>query len=183
MTKIEGYGSYEVISETQQFSMLRVEELLSHEKFIAKVFPHPSEQEVQSLKNIVHLAQEKEWKEALEPITLLLQQDSLAIIFKNAEGGTLKQFIQQHKKFKPSEFISVATSLSNMLAAFHTSGWIIGNLRPDHIFIDPDGQQCKIADFRKASKIFKKKQVIFQILQDCTTCIISALNKLVASTR
>ncbi len=157
MLTLDGYTSYEVIAETQQFSMLRVEDVSNHEKFIAKIYPHPSEQQVQSLRNIVQLAQEKDWKEALEPITVLLQHDAAAIIFRNAAGSTLRQFIQQHKKIKPSEFIAVAESLCNMLSIFHSNGWILGNLKPEHIFIDPEGRQCKVADFRKASRVFKKE--------------------------
>ena len=137
--------------------MMRVENLLNHERFIAKIYSHPSEQQIQSVKNIVQLAKEKEWKVALEPLTVLLEKDAVAIIFRNAEGSTLRQFMQHQKKIKPSEFITVAISLCNMLATLHSSGWILGNLSPDHIFITPEKYQCKVADFRKASRVLKKE--------------------------
>ncbi len=157
MVTLDGYESCESIVDTPRFSLLRVVDLLHHEKFIAKVYPHPSEQQVQSLKNVVRLVKEKEWKDALQPITFLLQKDSVAIIFKNTQGCTLQQFILQYQKVLPSAFVPVAISLCNMLSSFHSNGWIIGNLRPDHILIDPGNKVCKIADFQKASRVFKKE--------------------------
>ncbi len=157
MVTINGYRSFDVMVDTPQFSMMRVEELLHHEKFIAKVYPNPSEQQVQSLKNIVQLVKEKEWKDALQPLTVLLQKDAATIIFRNAAGYTLRQIMAEQKKIKPSEFIPGAISLCNMLFSFHSNGWIIGNLRPEHIFIDTESKECKLADFRKASRVFKKE--------------------------
>lgn len=157
MATINGYDTYEIMVETPQFSMQRVEDVRNHEKYIAKVYPHTTERQNQSLKNIVQLAKEKNWKEALQPLYILLQKEGACIIFQNAAGYTLRQFIRQQKKIKPSEFISVAINLGNMLSHFHANGWIIGNLSPDHIFIDTEKKECKIADFRKASKIFKKE--------------------------
>lgn len=157
MVALNGYESCESIADTPRFSLLRVEDLLNHEKFIAKVYPHPSEQQVQSLKNVVQLAKEEEWRDALQPLNFLLQKDAVAIIFKNTEGCTLRQFILRHRKVLPSEFVVVAISLCNMLSSFHSNGWIIGNLRPEHIFIDPENKICKIADFQKASRVFKKE--------------------------
>src|SRR5579871_1929683 len=157
MITINGYESCEVIADTPQFSLLRVEDILHHEKFIAKVYPHPSEQQVQSLKNIVQLVQEKNWKEALEPIHLLSEKDNATIIFKDVPGYTLQQYIRLQKKIKPSVFVPLAVHLCNMVSSFHLSGWIIGNLRPEHIFIEAETSDCKIADFRKASKVFKRE--------------------------
>jgi histidine kinase len=157
MITINGYESCEVIADTPQFSLLRVEDILLHEKFIAKVYPNPSEQQVQSLKNIVQLVQEKNWKEALEPVCVLSEKDNATIIFKDVPGYTLQQYIRQQKKIKPSLFVPLAIHLCNMVSSFHANGWIIGNLRPEHIFIDNETSDCKIADFRKASKVFKRE--------------------------
>ena len=157
MVTINGYESFEAMADTPQFSLMRVEDLLHHEKYIAKVYPHPSEQQVQSLKNVVQLVIEKEWKDALQPLSVLQQKGSVTIIFKNAEGYTLQQYIEKQKKVKPSEFIPLAVSICNMLGSFHSNGWIIGNLRPEHIFIDTDSKKCKLADFRKASRVVKKE--------------------------
>lgn len=164
MIALNGYKVCESMVETPQFNLLRVQDSLHHEKFIAKVYSHPSDQQVQSLKNMVQLVKEEEWEDALKPVKLLLQQDAATIIFKNTEGCTLRQFIQQHKKIRSSEFVPAAFGLCEMLAAFRSSGWIIGNLRPEHIFIDPQNKSCKIVDFRKASRVFKReteKEYIF----------------------
>src|SRR5690242_18686487 len=98
MITLEGYESCESILETRQFSLLRVRDNLHHEKFIAKVYRTPSEKQVQSVKNIVELVKEEDWNDVLQPITYLLQKDAVAIIFKNADGCTLRQFITEHGK-------------------------------------------------------------------------------------
>jgi hypothetical protein len=116
---INGYEPFEVIVDTPQFSLMRVEDLLHHEKFIAKVCPHPTEQQVQSLKKVVQLVIEKEWKDAVQPLNVLLQNDAITIIFKNAVGYTLQQFVKEHKKVKSSEFIPLLIGICSMLTSFH----------------------------------------------------------------
>ena len=157
MITLKGYKSCESLVDTQQFNLLRVEDLLNHEKFIAKIYQHLNDQQVQSLKNSVTLVKEKNWTDGLQPLSVLSENDNTAIIFKNTDGCTLQQFLQQKRKFKPSEFVPVAISLCNMLSSFHTKGWILGNLRPEVIFINPVNNICKLLDFRKASKVFKKE--------------------------
>ncbi len=157
MTTLNGYEPFETIVETPKFSLLRVEDKLRHEKFIAKVYPSPTEKQVQSVKNIVELVKEEEWRDVLQPLSYLLEKDAVAIIFKNAAGCTLRQFILEHHKILPSGFVPIAVSLCRMLTSFHANGWIIGNLRPEYILIDPQKQVCKIADLEKASRVFKKE--------------------------
>jgi len=157
MITLNGYEPVETIVETSKFSLLRVEDNLHHEKFIAKVYHSPSEKQVQSVKNIVDLVKEEEWNDVLEPISYLLQKDAVAIIFKNAAGCTLRQFISEQNKILPSKFVPIAVSVCRMLSSFHSNGWIIGNLRPEHILIDPQNEICRIADLEKASRVFKKE--------------------------
>jgi len=157
MITLNGYESFETMVETTRFSLLRVEDNLHHEKFIAKVYQSPSEKQVQSVKNIVDLVKEEKWDDVLQPINYLLQKDSVAIIFKNAAGCTLRHFIIEHGKILPSRFVQVAISLCKMLSSFHSNGWIIGNLRPEYILIDSEKEICKIADLEKASRVFKKE--------------------------
>lgn len=157
MIRLNGYEPFETIVETPKFSLLRVQDNLHHEKFIAKVYKSPSEKQVQSVKNIVELVKEEEWSDVLEPISYLLQKDAVAIIFKNAAGCTLRHFIVEHGKVMPSMFVPVAISLCHMLSSFHSNGWIIGNLRPEYILIDPEKEVCRIADLEKASRVFKKE--------------------------
>jgi histidine kinase len=154
---IKGFESIETMVDAPLFSMMRVEDLLRHEKFIAKVYRNPNEHQIQSLKNMVQLVMEKNWSEALQPLNVVQQQDSIAVIFKDSAGCILRQYIHQQKKIKPTAFVRVALSICKMLSAFHAGGWIIGNLRPEHIFIDPDEAICKLSDFRKASRVFKKE--------------------------
>ena len=157
MITLNGYESFETIVETPRFSLLRVEDNLHHEKLIAKVYQSPSEKQIQSVKNIVDLVKEEEWEDVLQPINYLLQKDAVAIIFKNAAGCTLRQFILEQPKIMPSRFVPVAISLCRMLSTFHSNGWIIGNLRPEYILIDSEKEICKIADLEKASRVFKKE--------------------------
>ncbi|MGN6248446.1 MAG: adenylate/guanylate cyclase domain-containing protein [Ginsengibacter sp.] len=157
MITLEGYESCESIVETRQFSLLRVRDSLHHENFIAKVYHSPSEKQVQSVKNIVDLVKEEDWNDVLQPVTYLLQKDAVAIIFKNAAGCTLRQFIIEHGKIMPSRFVPVAISLCRMLTSFHSNGWIIGNLRPEFILIDAENEVCRIADLEKTTRVFKKQ--------------------------
>ena len=157
MITLKGYKSCEPLVDTQQFELLRVEDLLNHEKFIAKIYNHLNDLQVQSLTNAVILVKENNWAEGLKPLSVLSDKDYFAIIFKNSEGCTLQKLLRQKRKFMPSEFIPVAISLCNMLSSFHLQGWILGNLRPENIFIDPANNICKLLDFRKASKVFKKE--------------------------
>ena len=157
MITLNGYESFETIVETPSFSLMRVEDNLHHEKFIAKVYKSPSDKQVQSVKNLVELVKEEEWSDVLQPISYLLQKDAVAIIFKNAAGCTLRQFMMEHQRILPSRFVPIAISLCNMLSSFHSNGWIIGNLRPEYILIDPEKKICRIADLEKASRVFKKE--------------------------
>ncbi len=157
MITLNGYESFETIVETTRFSLLRVKDNLNHEKFIAKVYESPSEKQVQSVKNIVDLVKEEKWDDVLQPISYLLQKDAVAIIFKNAAGCTLRQFILEHSKIMPSRFVPVAISLCRMISSFHSNGWIIGNLTPEYILIDPEKEECIIADLEKTSRVFKKE--------------------------
>jgi serine/threonine protein kinase len=158
MITLNGYDYFETLLETPRFSLLRVEDCLHHGKFIAKVYQNPSEKQIQSVKNIIDLVKEEEWNDVLQPLSFLLQQDAVAIIFKNAAGCTLRHFILEHGKIMPSRFVPVAISLCNMLSSFHSNGWIIGNLRPEYIMIDPEKEACRIADLEKASRVFKKER-------------------------
>jgi histidine kinase len=157
MITLNGYDSFETLLETPRFSLLRVEDNLHHEKFIAKVYQSPTEKQVQSVKNIIDLVKEEEWNDVLQPINYLLQPDAVAIIFKNAAGCTLRHFTLEHGKILPFRFIPVAISLCKMLSSFHSNGWIIGNLRPEYILIDPEKEACRITDLEKASRVFKKE--------------------------
>jgi histidine kinase len=154
---IKGFESIETIVDTPLFSMMRVEDLLRHERFIAKVYRNPNEHQIQSLKNMVQLVIEKNWSEALQPLNVVQEHDSIAVIFKDSAGSILHQYIHQQKKIKPTAFVRLALSICRMLSTFHAGGWIIGNLRPEHLFIDPDNAICKLSDFRKASRVFKKE--------------------------
>jgi hypothetical protein len=71
---LNGYQPFETIVETPQFSLLRVQDDLHHEKFIAKVYQSPTEKQVQSVKNIVELVKEEEWRDVLQPISYLLEK-------------------------------------------------------------------------------------------------------------
>jgi predicted ATPase/class 3 adenylate cyclase len=154
---LNGYQPFETIVETPQFSLLRVQDDLHHEKFIAKVYQSPTEKQVQSVKNIVELVKEEEWRDVLQPISYLLEKDAVAIIFKNAAGCTLRKFIAEHGKILPSRFVPIAISLCKMLSSFHSNGWIIGNIRPEYILIDAEKEVCRVADLEKASRVFKKQ--------------------------
>lgn len=157
MITLNGYQPFETIVETPQFSLLRVQDDLNHEKFIAKVYQSPTEKQVQSVKNIVELVKEEEWRDVLQPISYLLEKDAVAIIFKNAAGCTLRKFIAEHGKILPSRFVPIAISLCKMLSSFHSNGWIIGNIRPEYILIDAEKEVCRVADLEKASRVFKKQ--------------------------
>lgn len=157
MITLKGYKSCESLVDTQQFNLLRVEEILNHEIFIAKIYTNLNDQQILSLKNTVALVKENNWTDALQPIKVVSEDEKLIIIFKNTDGCSIQQFLKQRRKLMPSEFIPVAISLCKMLSSFHTKGWILRNIRPDYIFIDPVKNICKLLDFRKASKVFKKE--------------------------
>ena len=80
MLSLTGYQPFETIVETPQFSLLRVQDNLHHENFIAKVYRSPTEKQVQSVKNIVNLVKEEEWSDVLQPISYMLEKDAVAII-------------------------------------------------------------------------------------------------------
>lgn len=157
MKSINGYEPVETIVETPRYSLLRVEDDLQHEKYIAKVYLSPTEKQVRSLKNIVELVEEEAWGDVLHPINFLLQKDTVAIIFRNEAGCTLRQFIDKHGRILPSRFVPVAISLCRMVSSFHSNGWMIGNIRPENILIDDEHEVCKVTDLEKVSRVFKKE--------------------------
>jgi predicted ATPase/class 3 adenylate cyclase len=158
MSRIENYMELELVSQTGYYNLLRVQHRDTGEFFLLKHFHRLNAQKIASLRTGVKLAQELKLDIILEPLEIFEQGLNASTLYRNIDAVSLRSFMKQQKKLNYDDFINVAKMLTLLTSDFHTRGWIIKNLSPENILIYPQTLECKLADLRTATRIFKKEQ-------------------------
>lgn len=158
MSKLEEYISIGELVTTGYFTLHIVKHIERGEKFLLKRFLHIDQQGIATLRSGVQLARELHLDIILDPLEIFEQGVQASILYTYFESVCMHAYLQQKQKISPASFIVIARNLTSMLSGFHTRGWIIKNLCPENILINTDSFQCKLADLRTATRIFKNEK-------------------------
>jgi histidine kinase len=158
MSRIENYMAIEQLVQTGYYNLQRVQHRSSGEVFLLKHFYRLTTQKIATLRAGVKLAQELHLDFILEPVEFFEQGLNASTLYKNAAAISLRSFLEHKKKIKPADFISIAQHLAQLVAGFHSRGWIVRNLSPENILINETSGFCILSDLRKATRVFKKEQ-------------------------
>lgn len=159
MRQLGGFTETEELVSTGHYRLSNVQENDSRKNYILKRFHQLDDHGLVVLRNGVKLAQELKLDLILEPTQFYEEGTEAAILYKPFDGISLRAFLKQEKRVSGTDFIKVAKNITGLLSGFHSRGWIIRNFCTEHILIDPDSYQCKLADLQKASRINKSETI------------------------
>jgi histidine kinase len=158
LSKLENYIVTNELVSTGYYILHAVKEKGTGKEFLLKNFLRLNPQRIAYLRNGMQLAKELHLDLILEPVDFFEQGLQASILYEYFDAVSLRSFLQQKKKLNAGEFIELAKKLTELFAGFHSRGWIIKNISPENILINPEQLVCKVADLRKATRIFKKEQ-------------------------
>ena len=157
MSTATAYTITSEIVSTAYFTLHTAAHPASGEQYLIKNFFKQDAEKITTLRNGVKLAAELQLDAILDPVELFEENGNVTIVYRYFNACTLRHLIQQKKKFTPGTFLQAAEKLTQLLLVFHTLGWIIKNLSPDNILMNETEYSCKLADLRRASRVYKKE--------------------------
>ncbi len=157
MEQLLPFKEIEEIVTTSYYHLYFSEREDTGQRFIIKRFHQLDEHHLVSLRNSVQYAKQLQLELILEPIEFIEGEGEGAIIYKNFEGISLSTLLKQFGKWPPSKFVPIARNIAQLVDGIHSRGWIIRNLCTEHILVNPETFECKLADLRKVSRIYKNE--------------------------
>lgn len=162
MSYPDDYISTSELVKTGYYQLNAVHHKTDGTKYLLKKFFRVDTQQVAALRSGVELMRELRLDMLLEPVELFEQGVQASILYADFPAISLRRFLEQKKTIPEHLFLKIAKSLTQLLAGFHSRGWIIKNLSPENILLNVSDYSCKLSDLRTATRIFKKEQQLSQ---------------------
>ena len=86
------------------------------------------------------------------------------IVMEWFEGKTLRQILNEEKRFAPERAVRIAVAICNALEYIHGCGIVHGNLRPENVLIGT-GDSIKLIEFSGAAKTKARRLTLTKIAQ------------------
>ncbi len=166
MSYPEDYISTNELVKTGYYQLNAVHHKTAGTKYLLKKFFRVDTQQVAALRSGVELMRELQLDILLEPVELFEQGVQASILYTDFSAISLRRFLEENRTISAELFITIAKSITRLLAGFHSRGWIIKNLSPENILLNTNDYSCKLSDLRTATRIFKKEQQQFSHQQD-----------------
>jgi len=118
---------------------------------------HPSPDDIARFKHEYEIAKEFEAEPDIVHVSgLEKHENSYAIIMENINASTLKEFLEQEKKFQLKEFLEFAILITEALSHVHQHNIIHKDINPANIMLDFTKKQIKIIDFGLSANLPKE---------------------------
>jgi len=156
--EIPGYTITEKIREGSQVAIYRAHDGLDHSvivKLLDREYPHP--RDVARFRREYELTKGLEIDGIVKPLDLVEIDNSVAIIFEDSGGISLKQYLDG-KAIALDSFFSLAPQLVRILGEIHQQRVIHKDIKPDNIIIDGQGEVVQLTDFGIATRLPQTRQ-------------------------
>jgi histidine kinase len=141
---------------TGSFSLSRVTNR-QQEVYLFKQLYNSGIKNVLPLNFYISLFQTLNGKGVIEPIDFIKNEEMCGMLYKDFDATSLQAYMADHKVIKPLEFAKIAIGLINMISCFHEAGWVLKNLAPDNILINPNTYECRIVDLQRISNVYTRE--------------------------
>jgi PAS domain S-box-containing protein len=159
MITIQGYQLYEKMHQGALSILYRGE----REQDKAPVIIETPSSEYPSIRELAKISHEYEITKnlrpqgILRPYSLEKSENSLAIIFEDIGGQTLKMLLTL-EKVSLKGFLKIAISLAETLEGLHRENIIHKDINPDHIIVNMQREEVKLWGFGNATSLPREEQ-------------------------
>jgi len=160
MILLSGYQILQKIYESSTSIIYRGTRESDQQKVIIKILnnDYPTISELDRYKEEYKIIKSFNCQEIIKVYSLVKFQNSLALIFEDFGGKSLK-LILKNKIFSLFEFLDIATKITIALEQIHSNNIIYKNFNSNNIIYNCHSKQLKIIDFSLATRLKKENYI------------------------